>query len=150
MRGTVLFFNDSFGFIRAEGHVHDIFFHYKAIESNQERKQVSGGDCVEFEFDEKVNNRAKKVKIVDEIVKGRLLVKAHIFKINNGEFELREFYEKVISKIPLGLKFVTMIGELMVATSVKVDLDIAIAISKLHHKKGQYIDVLDKYTIKFI
>lgn len=150
MRGTVLFFNDTYGFIRAEGHEHDIFFHYKAIEDIQERKEIQGGDCVEFELDERTENRAKSLKIVEEIVKGKRLIKAHVFKIQDGEFELRDFYEKVISKMPLGLKYVTMIGESMVAVSDKVDLDLVIEISKLHHKKGSYIDVLDKYTIKFI
>ena len=150
MRGTVLFFNDTYGFIRVEGHEQDIFFNYKAIKSNDERKEVQAGDYVEIEMDEKTPNRAKSVKIIEEIVKGKKLIKVHIYKINDGEFELRDFYEKVISKIPLGLRHVTLMGEFMIATSEKLELDIIVEITKLHHKKGLYVDVLDNYTIKFI
>ena len=150
MRGTVLFFNNTYGFIRVEGHEQDIFFHYKAIKSIDERKEVQAGDYVEIEMDEKTPNRAKSVKIIEEIVKGKKLIKVHVYKINNGEFELRDFYEKVISKIPLGLRHVTLMGEFMIATSEKLELDIIVEITKLHHKKGLYVDVLDNYTIKFI
>jgi len=150
MRGTVLFFNDTYGFIRVDNHEQDIFFHYKAIDSKEERKEVRAGDCVEIELDDKTPNRAKSVRVVDELVKGKKLIKVHIFKIKDGEFELREFYEKVISKIPLGLKHVTMIGESMVATSEKVNLDIIVEITKLHYERGLCVDILDDYAIKFI
>lgn len=150
MRGTVLFFNDTYGFIRVDGHEQDIFFHYKAIDSVEERKEVRAGDYVEIEMDDKTPNRAKSVKIVEEIIKGKKLIKVHIYKVSDGEFELRDFYEKVISKIPLGLRHVTIMGESMVAASERLDLDTVIEITKLHYKKGLCVDVLDKYAIKFI
>lgn len=150
MRGTVLFFNDTYGFIRVDGHERDIFFHYKAINSLSERKEVQAGDYVEIEMDDKTPNRAKSVKVIDEIVEGKKLVKVHVYKIKDGEFELRDFYEKVISKIPLGLKYVTLMGESMIAMSEKLNLDTVIRITKLHYKKGLCVDILDDYTIKFI
>lgn len=150
MRGTVLFFNDTYGFIRVDDHEHDIFFHYKAIIDKQERKEVRAGDCVEIELDDKTPNRAKSVKIVEEVIKGKRLIKVHIFKVKDGEFELRDFYEKVISKIPLGLKHVTMIGESMVATSEKLSLDTIVEIAKLHYERGLCVDMFNDYAIKFI
>lgn len=150
MRGTVLFFKNTYGFIRADGYENDIFFHYKAIDNSCDRKELSAGDYVEFEVEEDNKDRASNVKIVDEIVKGKKLIKVHVYKIVDGEFELRDFYEKVVSKMPIGLKYITIIGESMIATSEKVSLDIIIKITKAHYKKGIYVDVSDEYTVKFI
>lgn len=150
MRGTVLFFKDTYGFIRSEHHDNDIFFHYKAIESDSGRKEIQSGDYVEFEMDGETPNRAKSVRVIDEIIKGKKVIKVHIYKVVDGEFELRDFYEKVISKIPIGLKYVTMMGESMVATSERLELNTIVEITKLHHKKGLLVDVLDNYTIKFV
>lgn len=150
MRGTVLFFKDTYGFIRADGYDNDIFFHYKTINNPEDRREISSGDYVEFEFEDNSDDRAINVRVVDEIVKGKKLIKVHVYKIIDGEFELKDFYEKVVSKIPIGLKHVTIIGESMIATSEKVSFDVIIKITKAHHKKGIYVDITDEYTIKFI
>lgn len=150
MRGTVLFFNKTYGFIRCDTIEEDIFFHFKSITSIEKRRELCAGDVVDFDLEEGSNARASKVREVDEVVEGKKLLKAHIFNIENGEFELKDFYFEVISKIPVGLKHVTIVGESMIATSLKVDLDIAIEIVMSAHKPGTYSKILKDYTLRFI
>lgn len=51
--GTVKWFNSEkgFGFIEVEGEK-DVFVHYKAIQGNNERKNLEEGEKVQFEIEQ--------------------------------------------------------------------------------------------------
>lgn len=155
MVGYVLFFNKTYGFIRTEQSEEDVFFHWKDI-IGMEYKELHPGDKVEFDLHEDVDKKkikATNVKYITEYMNGKKLLTVHIFCVSDGQFLLKDFYNRVISKIPIGLKFVNLLGDKMVVTSEEIDLDNLIRISSFSAEpdnKKIYTDILPDYAIKYI
>lgn len=153
MTGHVLFFNKTYGFIRSDEEEDDIFFHFADIISD-DYKVLSPGDYVEFELcDDSTKKKAINIKYITEYVDGKKLLAVHVFSIQNGSFELKDFYNQVISKIPSGLKYVNILGDKMVVTSDDIDLDSLIKVVSMDPwPKANQIqtDILPDYAIKLI
>jgi len=140
MRGTVLFFNKTYGFIRADNNEleEDIFFRYKDIITETSFKQASQGDIVEFEIElEKERLKAKDVKIMEEIINGKKVIRVCIYPIKDNTFPLFSFYEQVISKTAVGLKHAFIFNDKIIATSEKIDKNMAMDI--INNKNDDYI-----------
>lgn len=143
MRGRVLFFNKTYGFLRSDELREDIYFKYKDIVSDDDFKQVYGGDCVEFELNKELGKiHAINVRVIEEMEDGKQILKVAIFPTNKNSFFVEDFYKEIFSKIPEGLKFAKILDDKIIVTSKKVSDDI---IDNIRLKK-----TIDDFNIKYI
>lgn len=147
MNGTVLFFNHTYGFIRTPKLPVDVYFYYKDIISTF-FKELTPGDFVEFELEEKDNKYiARAIRQIEELENGMRIVRAKLFKIENQSFDLMSFYGSIITRIGVGLKYATITRDYIVASSET--LDEATILSIIDRQKEKHILFEDK-VIKLI
>lgn len=139
----MLFFNKTYGFIRCDEYEEDIFFKYKDISSSNTFRQVFSGDYVTFDIvKNKDRLRATNVQNIDEFEDGKKIIKVLIFPLKDNTFALEKFYQRVISRIPEGLKYSKIVENKMIITSDKVNDDILAKIVKKQSVENYFIKYL--------
>lgn len=149
MRGHVLFTHGNYGFIRAEDYEKevDIFFHNKDVVGGN----LYSGAYVEFELSQE-GNRIKAINVREtiETEDGFEIVKVKLFNMENGAFDLYNFYLEVLSRINIGLRYAIVIGDAILASSINLTIEQGSKIIEGYKDKKDYKQIMEGYQIKFI
>lgn len=149
LRGHVLFTHGNYGFIRAEDYEKevDIFFHNKDVVGGS----LYSGAYVEFELSQE-GNRIKAINVREtiETEDGFEVVKVKLFNLESGTFDLYNFYLEVLSKINIGLRYAIVIGDVILASSIKLSMEQGNKVISGYRNKENYREILDGYQFKFI
>lgn len=147
MRGHVLFLHGKYGFIRSDNSDMDadIFFHEKDVIGGG----LYSGAYVEFELtQEKGRTKAINVTELQETEDGLGVVKIKLFEAYEGAFDLYAFYLDVISKINIGLRYATIIGDVILASSISLSMEQANKVIDGIKNGMDYTKIIEGHKIK--
>jgi cold shock CspA family protein len=161
MNGLVLWFRSSYGFIKPDHSNEELFFHWTDIESDDNFKNVYGGDRVVFEVveDRKIKNkvrlRAAKVVVVERISSlGKPLLRVSFIE-RSSNININYLNVYITAKAKIGLKHINITDKKVIATDYPLVCEEIEELSKILNsgytgKKILYTGEAFKYDLNLV
>lgn len=157
MKGKVLFFNNTYGFIRGEDEK-DYYVNYRNLnerDSQDGYKALYTGQSVSFDTFGK--NEAMNVKIEDNISEGVLVCNITAYQMNEGEYlHSYNVYLEIFKKLNQGIRFVVYKDGFLVGLDTIITREeISLVLSKLSkndfkNRKGEIINIHNHLSVKIV
>ena len=157
MEGKVLFFNNTYGFIRGNDNK-DYYVNYRNIDkhsSNDGYRSLYTGQSVSFHICG--DNEARNVKTINNTEKGVLICNMTAYQMKDGEYiHSYNVYSDIFKKINSGVRFVVHKDDYLIGLDTilpREDLSLILnRVSKndFKNRKGEVIQIHRNLSVKII
>lgn len=157
MDGKVLFFNNTYGFIRGNNNK-DYYVNYRSIDKNSSSegyRSLYTGQSVSFDI--YGDNEARNVKIINNTSKGVLLCNMTAYQMKDGEYiHSYNVYSDIFKKINSGVRFTVYKDDYLIGLDTILPREeLSLVLEKISkndfkNRKGEVIKIHKNLSVKII